>query len=72
MNPFSLPCIYNLACVYSSLKKHRNAVKWFNLGIKVDSKCDDLYYGSALSSLKLKEYDAALDTVNKRQILNYR
>lgn len=39
VNPFSLPCIYNLACVYSSLNKHRNAIKWFNLGMKVDNKC---------------------------------
>lgn len=57
VNPWSFPCVYNLACVYFELKRYRNARKWFNLGIKIDPKRGDLYYGSALSSFKLKDFD---------------
>lgn len=36
VNSSNFPCVYNLACVYATLNKHANALKWFNIAIKID------------------------------------
>lgn len=62
-NPHHFPCVFNLACVYSSLDKHANARKWFNLALKINTNSIDSYYGSALSSFKMKNFLDAFNTL---------
>jgi tetratricopeptide (TPR) repeat protein len=57
------PCIFNLACVYSSLDKHANAKKWFTLASKIKPNSTDAYYGSALSSFKQKSFLEAFNVL---------
>jgi tetratricopeptide (TPR) repeat protein len=59
----NFPCVYNLACVYATLQKHTNALKWFNVAIKIDPNSMDAYYGSALSSFKMKRFQEAFDNL---------
>ena len=62
-NPNHFPCVYNLACVYSHLEKQSNARRWFNHAIKCNPNTLDAYYGSALSSFKLKKFQEAFNTL---------
>lgn len=62
-NPNHYPCVFNLACVYSQLDKHANARKWFNLAIKIAPTSLDAYYGSALSSFKMRCFMEAFTTL---------
>jgi tetratricopeptide (TPR) repeat protein len=62
-NPNHFPCVYNVACVYSRLDKQCNARKWFNHAIKINPNILDSYYGSALSSFKLKNFQEAFNTL---------
>lgn len=62
-NPSHFACVFNLACVYSILDRHCNALKWFNLAIKISPNSADSYYGSALSSFKLKNFFEAFTTL---------
>jgi len=57
------PCVYNLACVYANLEKHQNALKWFNIAIKIDPNSTDAYYGSSLSSFKMKRFKEAFENL---------
>eukprot|EP00347_Sterkiella_histriomuscorum_P001557 403371576 len=61
-------CVYNLACVYSNLNKNQNSRKWFNLCIKIAPQLADSYFGSAISSFKLKDYQEALNTLMRKPI----
>lgn len=63
INPWSFKCIYNLATIFSNIKKHRNARKWYDIAIKVDPMKADGYYGSALSSFKLCDFNLAFETI---------
>lgn len=62
-NTHHFPCVFNLACVYSSLDKHANARKWFNCAMKIDPQSIDSYYGSALSSFKQKKFLEAFNVL---------
>jgi tetratricopeptide (TPR) repeat protein len=62
-NNHHFPCVFNLACVYSTLDKHANARKWFNLAIKINPNSIDSYYGSALSSFKMRNFQEAFNVL---------
>ena len=62
-NQTHFPCVFNLACVYSNMDKHVNAKKWFKLAIKINPRSIDAYYGSALSSFKLRQFQDAFNTL---------
>ncbi|CDW89030.1 tpr domain containing protein [Stylonychia lemnae] len=66
VNPWNFPCVYNLACVYSHLNQNNNARKWFNLAIKIAPNEADSYFGSAISSFKLRDYKSALQTLQSK------
>ena len=70
-SPTYFPCVYNLACVYANLQKHANAFKWFNLAIKIDPLSRDAYYGSALSSFKMKRFQEAFDNLKNMRETTY-
>ena len=39
IDPRHFGCVYNVGCSYFFEKKYLNALKWFELAIKIDSKC---------------------------------
>lgn len=64
IDPSHFGCIYNVGCCHFFTKKYMNALKWFDLAIKVDSSSLDSHFGRAASCLKLGKYKEALDSMN--------
>lgn len=54
--------MYNSACSYFYEKEYCNALKWFNLALKLDNHSYDSYFGKAITCLKLGQYEEALET----------
>lgn len=63
IDPHHFGCVYNVGCSYFFEKKYLNALKWFELAIKIDSKCQDSYFGKAATCLKLGRYEQAISAI---------
>jgi tetratricopeptide (TPR) repeat protein len=63
IDPQHFGCVYNVACSYYFEKKYLNALKWFELAIKIDSSCQDSYFGKAATCLKLGRYQEAISSI---------
>jgi len=62
IDPTHLGCIHNVGCCQYFTGKYQNALKWFNLAIRVDPAFQDSYFGSTMASIKLGRYEDALRT----------
>lgn len=63
IDPRHFGCIYNAACSYFFEKKFLNAVKWFDLALKIDPLSKDSFFGKTVTCLKLGQYTEALLTI---------
>jgi tetratricopeptide (TPR) repeat protein len=63
IDPTHLGCIHNVGCCQYFAGKYQNALKWFNLAIRVDPAFQDSYFGSTMASIKLGHYEDALKTI---------
>ena len=53
INPRSFGCVYNAACCYYMEGQYCNALKWFNLALRLQPGNADSVYGKTVTCLKL-------------------
>ena len=63
IDPRHFGCIYNAACSHFYEKKYNNALKWFEIALKINPESYDSYFGKAITCLKLNNVDQALKTI---------
>ena len=63
INPRSFGCVYNAACCYYMEDKHCNALKWFNLALRLQPGDADSTFGKSVTCLKLGKYAEALEVI---------
>lgn len=62
-DPRNYGCIYNAGCSYFYEQKYKNALKWFDLALKVNPSSIDSSLGKSLSLLKLGCFKEALTAI---------
>lgn len=63
IDPYHFGCVYNVGCSYYFDKKYLNALKWFELAIKIDANCQDSFFCKAATCLKLGLYEQAISAI---------
>lgn len=63
-DPRHFGCVYNVGCSFFMEGKYLNALKWFELAIKINPLVPDSFFGKAITCLKLGRYEKALSTIS--------
>ena len=61
--------LYNLGCLYEKQKKYTESFQCFNHLSKINPSMSEAYYGIALCSLRLKNYEQTLKAIDKALLL---
>jgi len=59
-------CCFNIATIFLSKGKHKNAQKWFQMAVKLNKESKEAYLGLAISSLKLGQHEYCIQQIDER------